>query len=199
MRHGISGNRFGRFSSWRKATVRDLAKATLVHQRICTTLAKAKETRKLVERLITLGKKGELVHRRQAFAILCDHQVVKELFDKTSPRFQARQGGYTRIIPLADKRRGDGAQLVYLELTEKDRVIISNAKPEPTVKKLKEKAETKTVEAKTPAAEEAKSEQPAKPKAPAHAHDEKTAKQKVKATKGVLGGFKQMFTKKPSE
>ncbi|MCK5611113.1 50S ribosomal protein L17, partial [Candidatus Pacearchaeota archaeon] len=115
MRHAVSGNKLGRNSSWRKATVRDIAKATLIRQRICTTKAKAKEARKLVDRLITLGKKGTLAHRRKAFSILNDHKLVSQLFNKTAPRFQKRKGGYTRIIPLSF-RRGDNAQLVYLEL-----------------------------------------------------------------------------------
>ena len=111
----------------RAATVRDVAKATLINQRICTTKAKAKEARKLVDRLITLGKKGSLAHRRRAFAILCDHSLVSELFNKTAPRFRERNGGYTRIISLS-LRRGDNAQLVYLELTEKDSSLVSKVK-----------------------------------------------------------------------
>ena len=203
MRHGIAGNRFGRFSSWRKATVRDIAKATLIHQRICTTLTKAKEARKLVERLITLGKKGELIHRRRAFSVLCDHQLVQDLFNKTSPRFKSRAGGYTRIIPLSEKRRGDSAQLVYLELTEKDKIIISKTKAE---KAAKPKTSKETVETKA-GSEPIKSQPQAetkpemtKPKLPpAHSHDEKAVKQKIKTSKGIIGGFKQIFTKKPSE
>src|SRR5438093_6655543 len=124
MRHGMAGNRLGRNSGLRKATVRDLAKATLIHQRVSTTKAKAKEARRLVDQLITLGKKGSLAHKRKAFAILCDHALVSELFGKISGRFRSRIGGYTRIIPLS-MRRGDNAQLAYLELTEKEIVIIN--------------------------------------------------------------------------
>ncbi|MDZ4242897.1 MAG: 50S ribosomal protein L17, partial [Candidatus Omnitrophota bacterium] len=98
MKHRYSGTRLGRNSSLLKATLRDLAKATLVRQRICTTKAKAKEARRLVERLITLGKKGELAQKRHAFSILCDHGVVSDLFNKIAPRFKNRNGGYTRII-----------------------------------------------------------------------------------------------------
>ena len=112
MRHGVAGNRLSRNRSLRKATLRDLAKATLIHQRVCTTFNKAKEARKLVEKLITLGKKGQLAHRRRAFAILCDHQLVSELFTKISPRFKSRVGGYTRLIPVGI-RRGDSAQMTY--------------------------------------------------------------------------------------
>ena len=114
MRHKISGNRLSRNSSLRKATLRDLAKATLIDQRICTTRAKAKEARKLVEKLITLGKKDTLAARRRAFAILCDHTLVSSLFKETAPRFKNRIGGYTRIIPF-NNRIGDNAEMVFLE------------------------------------------------------------------------------------
>ena len=136
MRHGIAGNRLSRNSSLRKATVRDLAKATLVAQRICTTEARAKEARKLVDKLITLGKKGTLDAKRRAFSILTDHKVVSDLFVKTSPRFKNRVGGYTRIIKLGT-RRGDNAALAYLELTEKEIVIVSKPKSAATAKKEK--------------------------------------------------------------
>lgn len=146
MRHKIAGNRLSRNRSLRKATLRDLAKATLVDQRICTTRAKAKEARKLVEKLITLGKKDTLAARRSAFAILCDHSLVSSLFSETAPRFKNRMGGYTRIIPMAN-RIGDNASMVFLELTEKDRVIISGQKKKNQVKEEKpvEEAQTKPV------------------------------------------------------
>ena len=124
MRHGISGNKLSRNQSLRKATMRDMARAILIEERIFTTKAKAKEGRKFIEKLITMGKKGTLAEKRRAFAILCDHQMVSDLFDKTAPRFKNRMGGYTRIIPFGN-RRGDNAEMVYLELTEKSRVIVS--------------------------------------------------------------------------
>jgi large subunit ribosomal protein L17 len=146
MRHKIAGNRLSRNQSLRKATLRDLAKATLIDQRICTTRAKAKEARKLVEKLITLGKKDTLAARRSAFAILCDHDLVSSLFKETAPRFKNRMGGYTRIIPL-NNRIGDNAIMVFLELTEKDRVIISGQKKKNQVKDetAVEDAQTKPV------------------------------------------------------
>jgi large subunit ribosomal protein L17 len=134
MRHGMAGTKLGRNSSLRKATVRDIAKATLIQQRICTTHAKAKEARKLVDQLITLGKKGTLADKRRAFAILCDHTLVSNLFAKTSPRFKNRVGGYTRIIPLGN-RRGDNARLAFLELTEKEEIVISKPKSTAAAKK----------------------------------------------------------------
>ena len=133
MKHRYTGNRLGRNTSWRKATVRDLATATLIRQRICTTKAKAQEARKLVDKLITMGKKGTLAHRRQAFSILCDHKLVSDLFTHTAPRFKSRNGGYTRVIPLS-YRRGDSAELVYLELTEKDQLMVSKPKSTAVIK-----------------------------------------------------------------
>jgi len=136
MRHGIAGNTLGRHTAHRKATVRDIAKATLVQERICTTKAKAKVARRLVDKLITLGKKGTLADKRRAFSILCDHKLVSNLFKDTAGRFKNRVGGYTRIIPLGT-RRGDCAQLAFLELTEKAEVIIT--KPKTTASAKKEK------------------------------------------------------------
>ena len=127
MKHRIAGNKLSRNSSLRKATLRDMASAILTHERICTTKAKAKEARKLIDHLITLGKKGTLAHKRKAFSVLCDHGMVKDLFDTIAPRFKERQGGYTRII-LAGQRSGDNANLAYLELTEKSAMIISKSK-----------------------------------------------------------------------
>ncbi len=134
MRHRISGNRLNRNMSLRKATIRDIAKATLIHQRICTTKPKAKEARKLVDRLITLGKRGRLADKRAAFAILCDHKLVSDLFNNTAPRFKDRAGGYTRIITIG-KRRGDDAQMAFLELTEKEELIVSKPKTGIGIKK----------------------------------------------------------------
>ncbi|HNV24366.1 MAG TPA: 50S ribosomal protein L17, partial [Candidatus Omnitrophota bacterium] len=86
MRHGIAGNRLNRQPAHRKATLKHMVKAILSKQRILTTKAKAKEARKLVEKVITLGKKNTLAAKRRAFAILCDHHLVSQLFDKIAPR-----------------------------------------------------------------------------------------------------------------
>lgn len=202
MRHGIAGNRLGRHSSWRKATIRDLAKATLIHQRICTTEAKAKEARKLVDHLITLAKKGTLAHRRRAFAILCNHQMVSDLFKDTAPRFKDRQGGYTRIIPLASLRKGDNAQLAYLELTEKKEVIVSKPKTSVAKKKTAPSEAEKEIRAeKGPhvVAEETKEE---KAKSPLHPAPQKLVKQEkdtTKPSKQVMGGIKKIFRRKVGE
>ncbi len=141
MRHGKSGNRLSRNRSLRAATMRDMAISVLLQERICTTRAKAKEARKFIEKLITLGKKDTLAARRSAFAILCDHGLVSKLFSETAPRFKSRQGGYTRIIPYM-QRAGDNAELAFLELTEKSKEIITGAKK---VKADKTAADTSVV------------------------------------------------------
>ena len=141
MRHAKAGNRLSRNQSLRKATLRDMARAILVQERICTTRAKAKEARKLIEKLITLGKKDTLAARRLAFAILCDHKEVSQLFSKVAPRFKSRKGGYTRIIPYI-QRGGDNAELAFLELTEKTKEIITHQK---RVKAAKEAGDTTKV------------------------------------------------------
>ncbi|MEW5895280.1 MAG: 50S ribosomal protein L17 [Candidatus Omnitrophota bacterium] len=166
MRHGIAGNRLGRNSSWRKATIRDLAKATLIQQRIKTTEAKAKEARKLVDELITLGKKGTLAHKRRAFTILCDHNLVSDLFNKTAVRFSSRNGGYTRIIKLAANRRGDNAAMVLLELTEKEKAPLKESKKpkRKPVSKNEEKTQMESAHEALPVKEGSEHKEEKKPK-----------------------------------
>jgi len=192
MRHGIVGKRFGRNSSWRKATVRDIAKATLMYQRIKTTEVKAKEARKLVDKLITLGKKGTLAHKRRAFAILCDHKLVSTLFDKIAIRFRSRNGGYTRIIKLAQNRLGDNARMVFLELTEKEQA--------PLVKERK--AKKKSV--KEPEVEAATETEAGAPEKEKEVHAEKKTSQqrperKVEKKRGTRGGLTRIFRRKTGE
>ena len=187
MRHQKAGNRLSRNQSLRKATLRDMAKATLIQERICTTAAKAKEARKLIDQLITLGKKDTLAARRRAFAILCDHALVSRLFKETTPRFKDRTGGYTRIIPYT-KRAGDNASLVFLELTEKTRVIISG------LKKSKKPAD---VEAAVPAVAEAETKAVAEPKA---SGTEGHSKADIKSAAGKAAakptGLRRLFQRK---
>jgi len=176
MRHGKSGNRLSRNQSLRKATLRDMARAILVQERICTTRAKAKEARKFIEKLITLGKKDTLSARRAAFAILCDHTMVSDLFTKTAPRFKTRNGGYTRIIPYI-QRAGDNAELAFLELTEKSRAIITNQK---RAKYNKEAADvSKVSEAETKPVATATETKPAHSKADVKTTPKAAAKPKV--------------------
>ncbi len=98
MRHRVSGRRLGRSSSHQKAMFRSLAAALITHEHIETTDARAKELRRVTDRLVTLGKKGTLHARRQAYKYLNDHQLVQKLFDEIAPRFSDRPGGYTRLV-----------------------------------------------------------------------------------------------------
>lgn len=193
MRHGIAGNKLSRNRSLRRATLRDLAKATLTKQRICTTTAKAKEARKLVDKLITLGKRGTLADKRRAFAILCDHKIVSDLFGKTSPRFKNRVGGYTRIIKIGN-RRGDNAELAFLELTEKEEVIVTK-KPTTTSKKVKEVKDVDEVND-----IKAASEQPKQVQQEQQSHPQPEKASGIKAGgKKLGGGLRKIFNRKSPE
>ena len=198
MRHKIAGNRLSRNSTLRWVTVRDLAKATLIDQRICTTRARAQEARKLVEKLITLGKKGTLADKRRAFSILCDHGLVSELFDETAPRFKNRVGGYTRIIKIGP-RRGDNAQLAFLELTEKKEIIVvSKPKSAKAVKNVEAKSQPLTVkEEKKTEAKEVKEITPKKEPLKPEAKDAVTHQQdQSKLSKKVVTGIRKFFNRK---
>jgi len=114
----MPGNRkLGRESAHRKAMLRNLVTDLLREGRITTTEMRAKETRRMAEKMITLGKRGDLHARRQALAYIFDEDVVKKLFDEIAPGYEDRQGGYTRILKLGP-RRGDAAEEVYLELVK---------------------------------------------------------------------------------
>ncbi len=115
MRHRLAGRHLGRSSSHRRALYRNQVTDLLRHEKLVTTEAKAKEVRSLTERMITLGKKGELSHRRQALAYIFDDVVVRKLFDDIAPRYEERAGGYTRLTKLGP-RRGDMAPMAQVEL-----------------------------------------------------------------------------------
>lgn len=117
MRHRISGRKLGRNASHRKAMFRNMVTSLFEHERVQTTDAKAKELRRVAEKLITLGKRGDLHARRLVLAYVRDKGVVAKLFDQISPRYAQRPGGYTRIIKVGE-RRGDGAPVSFLELVQ---------------------------------------------------------------------------------
>jgi large subunit ribosomal protein L17 len=117
VRHARSGKKLGRDSAHRKALYSNLAGALFTHGRIETTEAKAKAVKPYAEKLITLGKRGDLHARRQALAELRSNDVVHHLFAEVAPRFTERPGGYTRIVKLGP-RQGDAAAMVYLELVD---------------------------------------------------------------------------------
>jgi large subunit ribosomal protein L17 len=118
MRHGCAGRQFGRNSGHRKALLRMLVTALLKNEKIETTSAKAKEIRPLAEKMITLGKRGDLHARRLALSFMQDETTVSSLFSQIAPRFAARNGGYTRIIPTRT-RPGDAAPMAVIELVER--------------------------------------------------------------------------------
>jgi large subunit ribosomal protein L17 len=119
MRHGSSGRKFNRRSDQRRAMFQHLASALIKHEQVITTLPKAKDLRPIVEKLITLAKRGDLHARRQAIAELRDPPMVKKLFDVLGPRYAARQGGYTRVLK-AGFRYGDSAPVGVIELVDRD-------------------------------------------------------------------------------
>jgi large subunit ribosomal protein L17 len=118
MRHRLSHRKLNRTSSHRQALLRNLSNALLKHEAIKTTLPKAKELRKVVEPLITLGKKPSLANRRLAFDRLRDRDMVVKLFDELGPRFMQRPGGYVRILKFGF-RQGDNAPMAYVELVDR--------------------------------------------------------------------------------
>lgn len=118
MRHKVKKKRFDRTKEQRLALYRSLARALIMEERIETSLQRAKAVRPFVEKLISLGKRGDLHARRLALRLLPDRKVVKRLFEEVAPRFEGRNGGYTRIIKLPERRKGDGCELAILELVE---------------------------------------------------------------------------------
>ncbi|MDH6235099.1 large subunit ribosomal protein L17 [Mesorhizobium soli] len=119
MRHGFAGRRLGRSSSHRKAMFANLAVSLIEHEQITTTLPKAKDLRPIVEKLVTLGKRGDLHARRQVIAQIGNESVVKRLFDTIAPRYATRNGGYLRIMK-AGFRHGDNAPMAVIEFVERD-------------------------------------------------------------------------------
>ncbi|WP_370931196.1 50S ribosomal protein L17 [Bartonella sp. DGB1] len=119
MRHGKSGRKLNRTASHRKAMFCNMSASLIEHEQIVTTLPKAKEIRPIVEKLVTLGKRGNLHSRRQALASVKDSSLVAKLFDVLAPRYAARQGGYLRIVK-AGYRYGDNAPLAVVEFVDRD-------------------------------------------------------------------------------
>lgn len=119
MRHRKSGRKLNRTSSHRKAMFANMAAALIKHEQIVTTLPKAKELRSVVDKVITLGKRGDLHARRQAISKVRDVEMVKKLFDILGPRYAERNGGYTRVLK-AGFRYGDNAPMAVIELVDRD-------------------------------------------------------------------------------
>lgn len=147
MRHINGYRKLGRVSSHRRAMFRNMATSLLIHERIETTVPKAKELRSIVEKMITLGKHGDLHSRRLAASYLFDDEAVKKVFSEIAPRFKDRSGGYTRILRKGP-RFGDGAEMAFLELVDYQDLHLKGGKVPKAAKeekpaKAKAKAEPK--------------------------------------------------------
>ena len=119
MKHNITHRKLNRTSSHRKALLMNLSNSLIKHEQITTTLPKAKELNPFVEKIITLGKKGDLQSRRKAIAILQNEKMTKKIFDTFASRYKDRSGGYTRIVKLKN-RYGDNAPIAVIELIDRD-------------------------------------------------------------------------------
>ena len=128
MRHQLSGRQLSRNSSHRAAMLRNMAASLLKHETIRTTVPKAKELRRVVEPLITLGKSDSMANRRLAFSRLRDESVVEKLFGDIGPRFKPRAGGYTRILKM-DARPGDSAPMALMQLVDKAQAAAEETEP----------------------------------------------------------------------
>jgi large subunit ribosomal protein L17 len=176
MRHRKSGRKLGRNTSHRKAMLRNMVTSLFQHEKITTTDARAKELRKLAEKLITLAKRGDLHARRQAMEVVRDRQTTAKLFERIAPRYVERPGGYTRIIKLGH-RAGDNAAMSIIELVEEEftpkpkqkapKAKVETPKPAPAVEKtasaedaVEEAAEETVEEVTAESAEETTEEAP---------------------------------------
>lgn len=186
MRHGKKRLHLSRFTSWHDATMKSLARNIIIHQSVRTSVSRAKAVRPIVEKLVSLAKENTLSAKRHAFKVLGDHKLVSLLFNEIGPLSANRKNGYTRIISLA-KRRGDNAQIVIFELTDKKIKELKKAKKEKETL-VKPKPE-EVAEAKG----EVVSEKKGKETLPAAAKEHKDADKKP--TKKFLGGIRGIFKK----
>jgi len=196
MRHNLSGRQLSRNAPHRHALLRSLSVSLLRHETIRTTIPKAKELRRVVEPLITLGKDDSEANRRLAFSRLRDTEIVAKLFDTIGPRFKARPGGYTRILHMAP-RPGDNAPMALMQLVERSAPVAVEAAPEdkkakkveaaPKVDKAEKKAKAEAKKGREKAAKEAKAakavEKKAAKKTGVAAKKKKAAPKKKKSSK----------------
>ncbi len=165
--------------------LRNLVTSLFEHERVETTVMKAKEARRLAERMITLGKQGTLHARRRAASVLLKKSVVKKLFDEIAPKYVNRDGGYTRILRVG-YRKGDGAPLAFLELVEEEVTKKKKKTTKKGAKKVSGKREgTSKKEKKTKPAEEEKKEAAVKAEEAPEAKEEKAEKEEVQEEKGA--------------
>lgn len=173
MRHGKKRSKLSMMTAHRKATMRNMVKNLFKYQKINTTLARAKEARRLAERLITISKDDTVFARRRVFAYLTDRDMVGKLFKEITPLFKTRTSGFTRIIPLGF-RRGDGATTCILELTEKS-----------VIEKLPKKKKAKAEEAKTDSPSKAVKQEAVKEARVSKEEHKKSEKAEEPGTKAV--------------
>jgi large subunit ribosomal protein L17 len=173
MRHHLSGRQLSRNAPHRHALLRSLSVSLLRHETIRTTVPKAKELRRVVEPLITLGKDDSDANRRLAFARLRDSEIVAKLFDTIGPRFKTRPGGYTRILHMAP-RPGDNAPMALMQLVERTAPAAVEAAPE----------DKKAKKAEAPKVDKAQSKEDKKAKSEAKKGRERAAKE-AKAVKAA--------------
>lgn len=145
MRHREKGRKLGRKKSHRNLMLRNLVASLFDKESVKTTEARAKEARRLAERIVTWGKKGDLHSRRLALRYIHDAGLIKKVFETVAPRFEGRNGGYTRIVKLAN-RRGDAAKIVILELTEKGKEVEDEKAARKAKKEAKRDARKKAEE-----------------------------------------------------
>ena len=166
MRHKVAGWKLGRNTSHRRSLLRNLATSLIVEERIETTVPKAKALRPQVEKMITLGKRGDLSARRQAGAYLMTKEAVNKLFDTVAPRFGDREGGYLRIV-RAGWKKGDGADKAFVEL-------LGSEKLQEEKREKRAAARSKRAEEAKKAMAEAEAQQPGE--APSEVEDETKSK-----------------------
>ncbi|MBN2361110.1 MAG: 50S ribosomal protein L17 [Deltaproteobacteria bacterium] len=152
MRHLNQGRKLNRTSPHRRAMFRNMVTSLLIHERIMTTDAKAKELRRYADKLITLGKRGDLHARRQAFRLVRDHEALHKLFSDLGERFRGRPGGFTRITKIG-RRRGDAAPMSVIELVE---MATQHEAEKPTETKPAKRADKKATKEKPTEAKPAK-------------------------------------------
>jgi large subunit ribosomal protein L17 len=158
MRHRKSGKKLGRTWEHRKAMFRNMAKSLIVHERIRTTVPKARELSRIMDKLITLAVRNDLSAKRQAYKVLENHKLVQKLFNEIGPKFSSGKGGYTRVVKFATPRVGDSAAMALIEFTFFESQAEEKAKPKKAVKPVAQEAKAALDESAAIQADEAVSE-----------------------------------------
>lgn len=208
MRHRKHNIRFGRQRAHYKITMRHLVSGLIINKNISTTKVKAKEASRLMDKLVTIGKKDSVANRRKAYSLLCSRDLVSILFNEIAPLFKNRKGGYTRVM-LTGMRRGDNAQMAILEFVEKPKPApvtkkeVTKAKPvqiepKPEIEpkpKIEPKPEMK-IEKKEEKREERETKIQPKPKKEEIVKETKVPEKPKEEPKTKSGFFKRLFGKK---